>query len=135
MTLSRRGPILADSRLLATLVVLVALLSFVSAASASHVQCGDTITQDTTLDSDLVCAGDGLTVVPNDPDVTLDLAGHSITGSGTGIGISPAGGSVVEVRGGTVRGFGYALFSDGPNTLIVREMMIERNRCNQRLQP
>ena len=129
---------MAYFRFFATLAVLVALLSFVSTASASHVQCGDTITQDTTLDSDLVCAGDGLVVdaggILDGGEVALDLAGHSITGSGTGIGISPAGGSVVEVRGGAVRGFDYAVFSDGPDALIVREMVIERNgvgaQCN-----
>jgi parallel beta-helix repeat protein len=123
---------LGPARVVALAISIVAVLAAAAPASANHVQCGDTITQDTTLDSDLLCAADGLTI--DGDQVTLDLAGHSITGSGTGIGIAPVGGLVVEVRGGTVRGFGAALFSDGPRSLIVREMLIERNgagvRCN-----
>ena len=41
--------------------------------------CGDVITQDTTLDSDLIdCPGDG--VVIGASGITLDLAGHTIDG-------------------------------------------------------
>ena len=57
--------------------LLVALLP--SSAIATHVSCGDVITQDTTLDSDLVnCPGDG--VVIGASGITLDLAGHTIDG-------------------------------------------------------
>jgi parallel beta-helix repeat protein len=46
-------------------------------AFASHVQCGDVITQDTTLDSDLIgCAGRALEIGAD--DITLDLNGHMI---------------------------------------------------------
>ena len=45
----------------ATLVVAAALQALSAGqALANHVHCGDVITQDTTLDSDLNCAGDGL---------------------------------------------------------------------------
>ncbi len=51
-------------------------------ASASHVGCGDTITADTTLDSDLVdCPNHGLVIGAD--DVTLDLNGHLVDGDGT----------------------------------------------------
>ena len=55
-------------------------------AAANHVQCGDVITQDTTLDQDLVCptSGDGPASLRVDADdVTLDLAGHTIDTPGT----------------------------------------------------
>ena len=43
------------------------------------------ITQDTTLDSDLVnCPGDGVVIGAN--GITLDLAGHTIDGTGPGAG-------------------------------------------------
>ena len=52
-------------------------------ALATHVQCGDVITQDTTLDSDLLnCPGAG--VVIGADNVTLDLNGHVIQGNGLG---------------------------------------------------
>jgi nitrous oxidase accessory protein NosD len=95
-----------------------------SQALASHVQCGDVVTQDTTLDSDLTCAGDGLTVAH--PGASLDLAGHAIQGSGSGTGITASGG-IVEVHGGTIRGFGGAIDSDGPDELSVHDMLVEHN--------
>jgi parallel beta-helix repeat protein len=51
-------------------------------ALASHVACGDTITADTTLDSDLVnCPNHGIVIGAD--DVTLDLNGHLVDGDGT----------------------------------------------------
>ncbi len=50
-------------------------------ASASHVSCGDTITADTTLDSDLIDCPDNGIVIGAD-DITLDLNGHTIDGDG-----------------------------------------------------
>jgi parallel beta-helix repeat protein len=53
-----------------------------SPASASHVSCGDTITADTTLDSDLVnCPNHGIVIGAD--NVTLDLSGHLVDGDGT----------------------------------------------------
>ena len=50
-----------------------------SPALAVHVGCGDTITTDTTLDSDLVdCPNNGIIVGAD--DITLDLNGHTIDG-------------------------------------------------------
>src|ERR687897_642246 len=93
---SRRARMTSVSRLTvrAVTVLVIAIIAMMfgsGSASATHVQCGDVITQDTTLDSDLVCAGDGLTILGE--RVTLDLAGHSMTGLGTGTRIAPAGGS------------------------------------------
>src|SRR2546425_13075034 len=53
-------------------------------AFANHVECGDLITQDTTLDSDLIdCPGDGIVIGAD--DITLDLGGHTVEGSGSSI--------------------------------------------------
>jgi parallel beta-helix repeat protein len=68
----------------------LALLAFAlpTPASADHVRCGDVITQDTTLDSDVVCAGafdDALTgVVIGENGVTLNLNGFTIQGPNSG---------------------------------------------------
>ena len=51
-------------------------------ASATHIACGDTITQDARLDSDLVdCPGDGVSI--GAADITLDLGEHTIDGDGS----------------------------------------------------
>jgi hypothetical protein len=87
--------------------VLGALLIWAAPAGATHVECGDVITQDTTLDSDLVnCPGDG--VVIGASGVTLDLAGHTIDGTGAnGVdGVNNrAGHDGVTVMHGTIRDF------------------------------
>jgi parallel beta-helix repeat protein len=54
---------------------------FAGRALGNHIQCGDVITQDTTLDSDLVdCPGDGIVIGAD--GITLDLNGHTIDGDG-----------------------------------------------------
>ena len=68
---------------LVVIVVIATALVAATSASAGHVQCGDVITQDTTLDSSLEdCPHDG--VVIGADDVTLDLNGHEISGPGGG---------------------------------------------------
>ncbi len=92
------------------LVLLLALLP--STASATHVSCGDVIAQDTTLDSDLVnCPGDG--VVIGASGITLDLAGHTIDGTGpgdAGHGVRNAGADNVTVTNGRIQQFQRAVW-------------------------
>ena len=71
--------------LTATAASVAAALAGASIASAAACgggipcQCGDTVTTSTALSADLgVCTGTGLTVISG---VTLDCAGHTITGS------------------------------------------------------
>ena len=85
-------------------------------ALASHVSCGDTITADTTLDSDLVdCPNNGIVIGAD--DITLDLNGHTIDGDGKplpacdpereicDVGVLNDGHDGVTVRDGSVREF------------------------------
>jgi parallel beta-helix repeat protein len=64
-------------------LAVVGLVAFgAGQASASHVSCGDTITTDATLDSDLIdCPNNGILIGAD--DVTLDLNGHLIAGDAT----------------------------------------------------
>jgi parallel beta-helix repeat protein len=74
---TRLGPFFA-----AALAALACFALSATQALATHVQCGDVITQDTTLDSDLIdCPGDGLVIGAD--NITLDLNGHLIDGDGT----------------------------------------------------
>jgi parallel beta-helix repeat protein len=75
-------------------------------ALADHVGCGDVITRDTTLDSDLSdCPGDGIVIGAD--DVTLDLDGHTIDGDGDtwGIGVASTDRLGVRVEDGTIQEF------------------------------
>jgi len=112
----------------ATFVSLAAILGLAVAgvmalnggrALASHVSCGDTITTDTTLDSDLVnCPNNGIVIGAD--DVTLDLNGHVIDGDGTQFagcvngeicdtGVANDGHDGITVMHGRVRQFGIGV--------------------------
>jgi parallel beta-helix repeat protein len=75
-------------------------------AFASHVSCGQTLTANTTLDSDLIgCTGDGVRIGAN--GITLDLNGHTISASssGAGSGVDDTGGyDNVTIENGLMRG-------------------------------
>jgi parallel beta-helix repeat protein len=89
-------------------------------ALARHVSCGETITTDTTLDSDLVnCPNNGIIIGAS--NITLDLNGHTIDGDGTPVDPCPegeacdvgvlnrAGYDRLIIVGGTIRQFGVGI--------------------------
>jgi parallel beta-helix repeat protein len=114
-----------------TLVACFALLN-VGQALATHVECGDTITEDTTLDSDLTnCHPYG--VVIGADDITLDLGGHTIDGvlaggdlgADGGIGIYNGGGyDDVTIQNGTVQGFTIGVVLVGATGNEVRDLSV-----------
>jgi parallel beta-helix repeat protein len=95
----------ASKALIATLALASLLALNAGQALATHVSCGDTITQDTTLDSDLIdCPGNGIVIGAD--NITLDLNGHTITGVATGFGTGILGSRTgVTVEGGKVGDF------------------------------
>jgi parallel beta-helix repeat protein len=119
---------------LGVVLVLAAMTSLALSAPrvlATHVKCGDTITQDTTLDSDLIdCPQDGIVIGAG--GLTLDLNRHTIDGDNSGFedhGVdNGAGRDTVTVRGpGIVQGFmnGVALANASDN--VVRRINASRN--------
>ena len=88
-----------------------------AAASANHVACGDTITTQTVLDSDIVCTdSDPVGLVIGADDVTVWLEGNSITGADAvgsdGVADDGTARSGVSIRGGTISGFDDAIDLD-----------------------
>jgi nitrous oxidase accessory protein NosD len=83
-----------------------------AAAEPSALTCGVVISTDVQLHADLLdCPGPGLVI--GAPGVTIDLAGHTIDGTGSGAGIdNSAGHDNVTVANGTVQQFlfGVELF-------------------------
>lgn len=92
--------------------------------------CGQEITEDTTLDSDLVCAGGPALVVAAD-NVTLDLGGYTVSASadtvGSGPGIVLQGVTGVTVRKGTVQNFGAAVVIAGGGNNVVQNLTCQDN--------
>lgn len=85
--------------------LLLALILIAAAPASAQPACGEVITQDTTLDGDLVCP-DG-TLDPNmaaveigAPGITLDLNGHSI--SSDQVGVRNDGFDGVTIRNGRI---------------------------------
>jgi hypothetical protein len=92
-----------------------------SPTDTARIPCGSTITRSITLTQDMHCSGNAL-IIGSD-DVTLDLGGHTLGGTGDGAGITLSGagkpleGAVVE--DGTVSGFSDGVLvgpsgADGP---------------------
>ena len=108
-------------------LVVAAFAAAPAPALAAHVACGDAITQDTTLDSDLLdCPGNGVEIAAD--GVTLDLGGHLIDGSGRGLGVVAfAGSSDSVVTGGRLSGFLHAVALAGGTGKVVREIELTEN--------
>jgi parallel beta-helix repeat protein len=131
-----------QTRLKATTLTTLAMASVVTAlpvgtASATHVQCGDTVTASTTLDSDLVNCPPPRAIGIAGRGITLDLGGHTVDGTGAGFGIrSGLGGSSaaeITVLNGLVREFATGVeLSFGPDQ-AVRDVLVTGNQAGVRL--
>jgi Right handed beta helix region len=135
---SRRSPKAAISK---AMVLALVVASFTvlgsSPALASHVRCGDAITTDTMLDSDLVsCPNNGLVIGAD--NITLDLNGHTIDGDGKlqedcgdeeicDTGVVNDSHSGVTVEGGSVRNFAVGVLVRGASSNRLRRLSASRD--------
>lgn len=93
-------------------------------ALAKQVGCGDTITKDTKLKSDLIgCAGSGIVIGAD--GITLDLNGHTVEGDGgfaADVGIdNSAGYDRVTIQRGLIRGFQDGIVLSGTVRNVLRK--------------
>jgi parallel beta-helix repeat protein len=124
-------------------LTVAALLASSGQALASHVGCGDVITHDTTLDSDLIdCPGEGIVIGAD--GVTLDLDGHTIDGVGGGfpedfcsVGIASGPQSLcpglgdqsqtdVTIKDGAIRDFDFGVLASASDRSVVRDLDVSR---------
>ncbi len=119
-------------RSLAPVVALVAFLLgtvLVGTAQAAHVTCGQTITQSTTLDSDVgPCPGTGIRIGAS--NITLDLGGRTVYGRqapGEGAGILVDGRTGVTVRNGRVILFDAGVVLQGGSGNTVTNVVAQDN--------
>jgi len=91
------------------------------------VSCGDILIQSTTLGNDLVnCFGDGLVVAED--NITIDLNGHTIDGTGVGAGVRNNGFQSVTVRNGTIQEFQQGvLLGPGTQINVVEDLTAQNN--------
>ena len=87
--------------------------------------CGATIFSNLKLNHDLTCAGDGLIVGAD--GIRLDLNGHTIAGSGSGVGISVFGRTNVSIFGGIVQNFETGVRVLNSTSIVVKENQFLEN--------
>jgi parallel beta-helix repeat protein len=95
----------------------VALLALAVPASAQPA-CGEVITEDTTLEADLNCSGDGVLI--GAAGITLDLGGHNISAAATGI--RNVGFDDVRIRNGSMEVDTRGIVFDGVSGSVIRDI-------------
>lgn len=90
-----------------------------SPALVTSASCGDVIVTNLRLENDVSCTGDALTVTGS--DITINLNGHTITGTATGVGIRVTASQGVTIHGGTVRGFLQGMFVAASTGIVIKE--------------
>ena len=102
-------------------------------ADAADDLCGAIIVENLKLDQDLTCAGNGLIVGAD--GIKLDLKGHTIMGSGSGVGVTVAGRTDVSISGGTVRNFEAGVRVNNSTDVVVKHNEFRENTDGVDLQP
>ena len=106
-------------------ILLVALPVTFGRAVAADALCGMTVVSDLTFSDDLVCAGGGLVIGAD--NVTINLNGHTLAGSGTGIGIDVSGVTGVTIKDGTIRNFMTGIRSFNAAELTIKNNQLRQN--------
>jgi len=88
--------------------------------------CGTSVVADLKLGNDLFCAGDALIV--NADGVTVDLNGHTLSGSGSGVGVTVRARQNVTIHGGTIRDFTTGIFVANSNGVLIKDNRLTGNR-------
>lgn len=121
-----------------TAIAAAAFCLLAAPASATHVECGDTITTYTVLDSDVNCAAGqpyGLIIGAN--DVVLRLNGFTVRGvsDGNSAGIYTTGApfgprpylSGVRIKNGSIEGFDAGVSADLDDSVLYRLTLVTGN--------
>jgi parallel beta-helix repeat protein len=105
---------------------LACLLTCAVPTATANDLCGATVFANVKLDQDLTCVGDGLIVGAD--TIRIHLNGHTITGSGSGIGITVTNRSGVVIIGGTIKNFTIGVQLAASTGITIKEMGVTGNR-------
>ena len=95
-------------------------------ATALDLTCGTVVTTSIVLTGDLgPCPGDAL--VAGADDITIDLGGYTISGSGEGAGVRVAQRTGVTVTNGTIEGFHTGVVLDESTASTVTKLLLQDN--------
>jgi nitrous oxidase accessory protein NosD len=96
-----------------------------AASGAANELCGATVFADLTLEQDLTCSGTAL--VAGADGIRIDLAGHAISGTGTGAGVLIVGRRGVWVVGGRIENFVAGVRVNSSSGVVVKHMTFVGN--------
>ena len=96
-----------------------------AASGTGNDLCGATVVEDLTLDHDLTCTGNALVVGAD--GVRIDLAGHTITGTGPGAGVVITGRRGVWVTGGQIENFVAGVLVNNSSGVVIKHMTFSNN--------
>jgi parallel beta-helix repeat protein len=95
-------------------------------ATAAVLECGTVVTTDIILTADLgPCPGDAL--IAGADDITIDLGGYTISGTGSGAGVRVAQRTGVTVTNGTIQGFHTGVVLDESTDSVVSKLVLRDN--------
>jgi hypothetical protein len=121
--------------LLVSLVFFPLLLArSLSNGSPTKVACGQTITEDTTLDEDLTCPPDtDFAIAIGASNITLDLNGHVLSGYAPigrigGVGVFVQDKEGVIIRNGTIEEFNDGISIAGTRRLTIENLTVKNRR-------
>jgi parallel beta-helix repeat protein len=103
----------------------VAVTAAAAASGTGNDLCGPTVMDDLKLDHDLVCPGTAL--IAGADGIRIDLAGHTITGPGSGFGVSIMGRSGVTVKGGQIENFTAGVLVNNSSGVVIKHMTFSGN--------
>jgi nitrous oxidase accessory protein NosD len=117
------------ARFLLGLGILLLFTAGLPAGSKAHngasIACGQTITEDTTLEEDLACPAEAASaLVIAASNITLDLGGHTISGYTPNTGVYTTGQSGLTIRNGVIEGFNVGVYIDSSNGVTVEDLTV-----------
>jgi hypothetical protein len=92
--------------------------------AAPNTACGETLFASRTINTSLTCTGNALTIAT--PGIVIDLGGHTITGDGTGSGITlNDGADAVTIRNGTITKFGNGVYVFSSDNVKISDLVLK----------
>ena len=106
------------------ITIMVFALAFLNTHEAAAISCGDVITTSTTLTHDLYCNSGYYAVEIGADNITLDLNGHTLSGTTDLAGVVVYGKNKVRIKGngGGIKGFWAGVNSSGSNKLVIEDI-------------
>ncbi len=107
-------------------LILSLQLSIFCIKTVAAQNCGDVTTGDIRFTKDLHCASGSVAFKVLADDVTIDLNGHTLSGTSTVGGIFSSGHKNVTIKNGTIRGFWVGIYSTDEHRLSVKNISFEQ---------